>query len=150
MEKDIRLKQGESYAWQPSTAGALAKEYKVTLEKVEQVQGANYTALRATVNLQKGDTLLEVLHPEKRQYSSGMPMTEAAIRAGFFRDIYVALGESLPNNSWALRVYDKPLVRWLWLGAILMALGGLLVMLDKRYRIKKLLEAMNAKGASYE
>jgi cytochrome c-type biogenesis protein CcmF len=68
-----------------------------------------------------------------------MPMTEAAIDASLMRDVYVALGEPIAedSNQWAVRIYVKPLIRWIWLGAIIMALGGLLSMLDKRYRIKK-------------
>jgi cytochrome c-type biogenesis protein CcmF len=68
-----------------------------------------------------------------------MPTTEAAIDASLMRDLYVALGEPISDdsNQWAVRIYVKPLIRWIWLGAIIMALGGLLSMLDKRYRIKK-------------
>jgi cytochrome c-type biogenesis protein CcmF len=68
-----------------------------------------------------------------------MPTTEAAIDASLMRDVYVALGEPIADgsNQWALRIYVKPLIRWIWLGAIIMALGGLISMLDKRYRIKK-------------
>ena len=66
-----------------------------------------------------------------------MGMTEAGIDAGFFRDVYVALGDPLPNNAWAVRVHFKPFIRWIWLGAIFMGLGGFLAMLDKRYRARK-------------
>ena len=65
-----------------------------------------------------------------------MPMTEAGIDPGFTRDIYMALGEPLDNESWSVRLYHKPFVRWIWLGAILMAIGGLLAVLDKRYRLR--------------
>jgi cytochrome c-type biogenesis protein CcmF len=63
-----------------------------------------------------------------------MPMTEAAIDWGFTRDIYVALGEHLGAGAWSMRVYYKPFIRWIWLGGLLMALGGLLSASDKRYR----------------
>ena len=81
------------------------------------------------------------MNPEKRSYvSSSMPMTEAAIDAGFLRDVYVSLGEPIdrdkPEGEWAVRVYYKPFVDWIWGGCILMALGGLLAMLDRRYRVK--------------
>jgi cytochrome c-type biogenesis protein CcmF len=66
-----------------------------------------------------------------------MGMTEAGIDPGLFRDVYVALGDPLPDGAWAIRVHYKPFVRWIWLGAIFMALGGLLSMFDKRYRRKK-------------
>jgi cytochrome c-type biogenesis protein CcmF len=82
-----------------------------------------------------------MLHPEKRSYdSSSMPMTEAAIDAGLTRDVYVSLGEALEgdkeNGAWAVRVYFKPFVDWIWGGCLLMALGGLLAAGDRRYRLK--------------
>ena len=80
------------------------------------------------------------LYPEKRTYVvSMMPMNEAAIDASLLRDVYVALGEPIAEDShqWAVRIYVKPLVRWIWLGAIIMALGAALSMFDKRYRLKK-------------
>ncbi|BBI67001.1 hypothetical protein PKHYL_11920 [Psychrobacter sp. KH172YL61] len=83
---------------------------------------------------------MTTLHPEKRTYIiSTMPMTEAAIDASLMRDVYVALGEPIAENSnqWAFRIYVKPLIRWIWLGALIMAFGALLSMLDNRYRIKK-------------
>ena len=81
------------------------------------------------------------MHPEKRNYvSSSMPMTEAAIDSGFLRDVYVSLGEpidkSRPEAAWAVRVYYKPFVDWIWGGCVLMGLGGLLAITDRRYRIK--------------
>jgi cytochrome c-type biogenesis protein CcmF len=75
------------------------------------------------------------MHPEKRLYhASGMPMTEAAIDTGLFRDLYVSMGEPAPNGGWIMRVYHKPLVDWIWGGCLLMALGGLLAITDRRYR----------------
>ena len=79
------------------------------------------------------------LKAEKRFYTvSKMSMTEAAIDWGLTRDLYVALGEKLDDNSWALRLYYKPFIRWIWLGGLFMALGGLLCMFDRRYRFSKL------------
>ena len=78
---------------------------------------------------------MTTLHPQKRTYSvRDMPMTEAGIDPGFTRDLYVSLGDPLDNGAWSLRLYHKPYVRWIWLGAIFMALGGLLATLDRRYR----------------
>jgi cytochrome c-type biogenesis protein CcmF len=75
------------------------------------------------------------LFPEKRNYvSSSMPMTEAAIDTGITRDVYVSLGEALDAKAWAVRVYYKPFVDWIWGGCLLMALGGLCAALDRRYR----------------
>ncbi|HEB99560.1 MAG TPA: hypothetical protein ENJ05_08640, partial [Thiotrichales bacterium] len=79
-----------------------------------------------------------VLHPEKRIYRvQTMPMTEAAIDAGLLRDLYVALGEPLEGGAWAVRIYYKPFIRWIWLGALAMALGGTLAAADRRYRLKR-------------
>ena len=88
------------------------------------------------VSVSRGDEQPVLLHPEKRTYLVQQnPMTEAAIDPGFTRDLYVALGEPLDDNqSWAVRLYYKPFIRWIWLGAILMALGGLCGALDRRYR----------------
>jgi len=75
------------------------------------------------------------IHPEKRDYGrDSMPMTEAGIDAGFTRDLFVALGEPLGKNAWSFRIYHKPFVRWIWLGGLLMGIGGLIAALDKRYR----------------
>ena len=85
-----------------------------------------------------GDTLLAQLTPEKRRYHAraSQVMTEAAIDAGVLRDVYIALGEPVAERAWAVRIHIKPFVRWIWLGGILMALGGLLAICDKRYRGK--------------
>jgi cytochrome c-type biogenesis protein CcmF len=92
--------------------------------------------------LSKNDRFQRRLYPEKRFYnSSAMPMTEAAIDAGILRDVYVSLGEPIdrahPEAEWAVRVYYKPLVDWIWGGCFLMALGGLIAMLDRRYRTNR-------------
>jgi cytochrome c-type biogenesis protein CcmF len=91
--------------------------------------------------LTKDGKVLRMLHPEKRDYGPGsMPMTEAAIDASLTRDVYVSLGEPLEadkeNGAWAVRVYFKPFVDWIWGGCLLMALGGLLAASDRRYRLK--------------
>ena len=77
------------------------------------------------------------MHPEKRFYFvQRNTMTEAAIDAGLFRDLYVAMGEQLDGDAWAVRLYHKPFIRWIWLGALFMTAGGLLAASDRRYRIK--------------
>jgi len=97
--------------------------------------GPNYEADRGTVTVFEHDAPLTVMHPEKRAYASGgQVMTEAAIAAGFTRDLYVALGEPLGNGAWALRVHVKPFVRWIWAGALLMMLGGFVAATDRRFR----------------
>ncbi|MEN8214006.1 MAG: heme lyase CcmF/NrfE family subunit, partial [Pseudomonadota bacterium] len=123
-EKDIRLAPGEQY----QMGG-----YTFTFDKVNEISGPNYSGSRGVVSVIK-EGFETTLYPEKRNYfSSGMPMTEAGIDPGFFRDLFVALGEPLGDGAWAVRLYHKPFVRWIWLGTIIMALGGLLAATDRRY-----------------
>jgi cytochrome c-type biogenesis protein CcmF len=127
VEKDLRMAPGEQYE---------IDDYRFVFDGVEQVAGPNYRAFRGTVNVESlsGDPITE-LHAEKRTYLvQRMPMTEAGIDAGFTRDLYLALGEPLDDGSWSLRLYHKPFIRWIWLGGLLMALGGLVAASDKRYR----------------
>ena len=104
-------------------------------EGVEHREGPNYTADRGTVRVFDGERELRTLHPEKRLYrSGGQVMTEAAIDPGLRGDLYVALGEPLGGDAWAVRVHRKPFVRWIWFGAALMALGGFIAATDRRFR----------------
>ncbi len=117
------------------TLGSYCAEFK----GVETRQGPNYIADHGTVELlDHCSDRIATLHPEKRRYAAGgQVMTETAINAGVWRDIYVALGEPLGNGSWAVRVHVKPFVRWIWAGALLMALGGLVAATDRRFRRKE-------------
>ncbi|HEY5802592.1 MAG TPA: heme lyase CcmF/NrfE family subunit [Lysobacter sp.] len=109
--------------------------YAFRFDGVAHSQGPNYEADRGTVTVFANDKPLTVMHPEKRKYlSGGQVMTEAAIDNGITRDLYVALGEPLGGGSWALRVHVKPFVRWIWAGALLMMLGGLVAATDRRFR----------------
>ncbi len=127
-EKDVRMLAGETV----SVGG-----YDIQLQGVAMAPGPNYKAMRGTFLLTRNGKLEATMYPEKRSYfSSTMPMTEAAIDAGLTRDIYVSLGEELEDKAWAVRVYYKPFVDWIWGGCLLMALGGVLAMSDKRYRMK--------------
>ncbi|MBF6024488.1 heme lyase CcmF/NrfE family subunit [Lysobacter niastensis] len=109
--------------------------FSFRFDGAEHSQGPNYEADRGTVTVFENDRPLTVMHPEKRTYASGgQVMTEAAIEPGLSRDLYVALGEPLGNGAWALRVHIKPFVRWIWAGAILMMLGGLVTATDRRFR----------------
>jgi cytochrome c-type biogenesis protein CcmF len=109
--------------------------YQFVLEGVNRHEGPNYHADRGEVRIYQDDREIAVLHPEKRVYRvQTNPMTEAAIDVGFTRDLYVSLGEPLGKGAWALRIYYKPFVRWIWLGGILAALGGILAVSDRRYR----------------
>lgn len=125
-EKDIALKAGDTYE---------AGGYLFNFEGVDQTPGPNYTALKGSVRVELDGEEIAHLEPEKRIYLvQTMPMTEAAIDAGLFRDLYVALGDSVGGGAWAVRIYHKPFIRWIWLGAIFMSIGGLLGASDKRYR----------------
>ncbi|MEJ5207989.1 heme lyase CcmF/NrfE family subunit [Denitratimonas sp. CY0512] len=109
--------------------------YRFRFDGVVHREGPNFSADRGTVTVFDGDRQIAVLHPEKRAYASGgQVMTEAAISPGFSRDLYVALGEPLGNGNWALRVYVKPFIRWIWLGALLMTAGGFVAAADRRFR----------------
>lgn len=117
--------------------------YEIEFTGIKRVEGPNYSAEQGQlkvykVNADGNNDFVALLKPERRAYKvQTMGMTEAGIDGGLFRDIYVALGDPLEGGSWAIRVHYKPFVRWIWLGALLMALGGVLSMLDKRYRAKR-------------
>ncbi len=141
-EKDLGMGPGQSY-----TLGG----YEFIFEGVTSTPGPNYTAKRGTIRVRRNGRDVTILHPEKRFYlSGGNPMTEAAIDAGLTRDLYVALGEELDNGRWSLRIYDKAYVRWIWMSAIFMGLGGLLAATDRRYRltVRKRSTAAAPKGAA--
>ncbi|MCF7220185.1 heme lyase CcmF/NrfE family subunit [Marilutibacter chinensis] len=134
------LSQQREVAVAPGESVELAG-YSFRFDRVEHHQGPNYEADRGTVSVFEIGALedghrLAVLHPEKRAYASGgQVMTESAISRGFTRDLYVALGEPLGGGSWALRVHVKPFVRWVWAGALLMMLGGVVTACDRRFRL---------------
>ncbi|MBK1723119.1 heme lyase CcmF/NrfE family subunit [Thiocystis violacea] len=129
-ETDIRMSPGSVH----EDAG-----YRFQFNGVQSVPGPNYSAFRGDFVVYQGEREIARLFPEKRNYfSGGMPMTEAAIDAGLLRDIYISLGEPVGDKGdWALRVYYKPYVRWIWLGCIFMALGGVLAVTDRRYRMAR-------------
>ncbi|MCY1412956.1 Cytochrome c-type biogenesis protein CcmF [compost metagenome] len=121
--------------------------YQFVFDGAQHHEGPNYSADRATVHVLEDGREIAVLHPEKRLYTvQQMPMTEAGIDAGFTRDLYVALGEPLEDGAWAVRLHVKPFVRWIWLGGLLMGLGGFLAALDRRYRVKVTTKAREALG----
>ena len=126
-EARMRMEPGDS-------AVVAGRTYR--FERIEERTGPNYRAAAATFTVaRKGETVATV-HPEKRFYQSGgQPMTEAGIDAGFTRDLYVSLGSPLGDQgAWSVRLHYKPLVRWIWYGGLLMAIGGLLATSDRRYR----------------
>jgi len=112
--------------------------YEIAFKGIKHVKGPNYSAEQGQLEVYNNGDFVTLLKPERRTYLvQTMGMTEAGIDPGLFRDIYVALGDPLEGNAWAIRVHFKPFVRWIWLGAIFMAFGGVLAILDKRYRRKK-------------
>ncbi|MDH3641043.1 MAG: heme lyase CcmF/NrfE family subunit [Gammaproteobacteria bacterium] len=125
VEKDLRMSPGDVVT---------VRERVIEFVGVNAAQGPNYVADRGTFSIQEGARRI-ALQPEKRRYlAGGNVMTEAAIDAGFTRDLYISLGEPLGNGDWAVRVQVKPFVRWIWLGGLLMAFGGTLAVFDARYR----------------
>jgi len=139
VEKDVRMNPGDTV-----TAGG----YQFRLEGLKQVQGPNYDATRGIVSVTKNERPVTTLYPEKRFFTvQQMPMTEAAIDSGLTRDLYVSLGEPLADGAWIVRVYYKPFVDWIWGGAFLMALGGIIAVTDRRYRLARRHERSLAAGA---
>ncbi len=130
---EAQLQQRE-IAMKPGQTLTLGRD-SFRFDGVTQVQGPNYLANRGTVKVFRDDRPVVTLHPEKREYASGgQVMTEARIHPGIARDIFVALGEPLGGDAWAVRVQIKPFIRWIWAGALLMAIGGLVVATDRRFR----------------
>ena len=129
LQKDLRMDVGDK-----ATLG----QYEFTFMGVENVTGPNFTAIECKVKLVKNGDFSAYLLPQKRTYTArGQTMTEAAIDPALNRDVYVAMGEPLANGAWAMRLHIKPMIRLIWLGALMMALGGVLAVWDKRYRRKK-------------
>jgi cytochrome c-type biogenesis protein CcmF len=130
VEKDIRLAINETV----DLSG-----YTFKFHGVKETEGPNYLAQQGLVTVSHNGADIATLEPQKRVYRvQKMPMTEAAIDAGLFKDLFVAIGEPLGNDgAWSLRIYYKAFIRWIWFGGVFMALGGLCAVGDRRYRIKK-------------
>ena len=130
IEKDIRMEVGE----QMDLAG-----FDIRFQKIESVVGPNYRGQRGTFIVTKNGNPVADLHPEKRRYNarSGQLMTEAGIDGRLMRDLYVAMGEPVGEDAWAVRLHYKPFVRWMWLGALMMAFGAIIAVCDKRYRLAR-------------
>jgi cytochrome c-type biogenesis protein CcmF len=129
LQKDLRMETGDSIT---------LADYSFTFEGAKEHQGPNYIAYEGTISvIDITGEEVAILKPQKRIYQvRGMPMTEAGIDAGLFRDLFVALAEQLDNGAWSLRIYYKPFIRWIWLGCLFMALGGMVAASDRRYRLK--------------
>ena len=127
-EKDVKLSVGESV----ELGG-----YTFRFDALNDVKGPNYLAKRGAFTVTRGTSSVGMMYPEKRVYNvQKNPMTEAAINTGFTRDLYVSLGEAVEGGAWVVRVWVKPFVDWIWGGCVLMALGGLLAVFDRRYRVR--------------
>jgi len=127
LEKDVGMGVNDKY----EMGG-----YQFVFKGVKQVAGPNYQANQGTFEVYQHDKRIAILHPQKRIYRvQSNPMTEAAIDAGLTRDLFIALGDPLSRTgAWSVRLYVKPYVHWIWFGALLMAIGGLLAASDRRYR----------------
>ncbi|WP_372989597.1 heme lyase CcmF/NrfE family subunit [Sulfitobacter sp.] len=125
---DIRAVQlGEAYE---------VGNYTIQLDKVERLQGPNYVATMGSVTLLRDGQEISQLRPEKRFYPvAQMPTTEAAIDYNLARDVYVVIGDEQDDGGWVIRTYIKPMTNWIWIGCALMALGGLLSLTDRRFRV---------------
>ena len=129
IEKDIGLRPGETVQ---------IHDYSFRYDGARRVEGPNYSAVEAQFTITQHGEPVAVLHPQKRTYRvQRSPMTEAGLEVDWNRDLFVALGEDLGDNAWSVRVQYKPMVRFIWLGAIVMALGALVGLTDRRYRTRR-------------
>jgi len=126
VETDMSMRSGESV----EVAG-----HAFELRELRQVQGPNYTAIEGTIEIRKDGNFVTEVHPQKRQYLVQKNwMTEAGIDVQWNKDLFIALGDQLGNDTWSVRIQYKPMIRFIWFGAIVMALGGLIAVTDRRYR----------------
>jgi cytochrome c-type biogenesis protein CcmF len=126
VESDVKMSVGDS---------TTVRGYTFTFKGMKEVQGPNYVASQGQMEISRNGNRIDELQPEKRVYRVQQnPMTEAAISAGLTRDLYVSMGEEVEGGAWIVRVYVKPFINWIWGGCLLMAGGGLLAVMDRRYR----------------
>jgi cytochrome c-type biogenesis protein CcmF len=141
IEKDIALRPGQTIEMQG---------YTFQYRGARPVKGPNYEAVESQVVVTRDGRLVTTLYPQKRVYRvQRSPMTEAGIHVKWNRDLFVAMGEDLGDGAWSMRLQYKPMVRYIWLGALIMALGGLLATTDRRYRTRSVTaqEPARARGA---
>jgi cytochrome c-type biogenesis protein CcmF len=126
-EKDVKMNIGDTV----SVGG-----YEFRLNNLAQYQGPNFRAMRADMTVTKNGAPVTVMYPEKRAFTaSGNATSETAIDRSVWRDLYLSLGDEVPGGGWTVRVYHKPLVNWIWGGALLMAIGGGFAVTDRRYAL---------------
>ena len=142
-ERDVRIAPGETVE---------AAGYRFTLHEVAQVKGPNWRADEARFSIHKGEREIARMNPQKRLYHrGGQTMTQVALKPGVFRDLYIAMGEELgESGAWSVRLHVKPFVRWIWGGAVLIGLGGLIAASDRRYRKQRRQRAGAATASAAE
>jgi cytochrome c-type biogenesis protein CcmF len=129
IEKDIALRPGDTFE---------LKGYTFSFNSTKMVEGPNYNAVESEVVITRGEKPVATLHPQKRVYRvQRSPMTEAGIEVDWNRDLFVAMGEDLGDGAWSMRIQYKPMVRFIWLGAFIMSLGGMIAITDRRYRTRR-------------
>lgn len=139
IEKDVLMRVGERIE---------IKRYGFELQGLEKLQGPNYFGDRGTVQVYYKDKPLMMMYPEKRIYTvTGTPLSEVALRPSPINDLYVAMAEERGPDTWALRIYVKPFVRWIWIGGGIMAFGAFLSMTDYRYRRRRVPTAINTSSS---
>jgi cytochrome c-type biogenesis protein CcmF len=127
VEKDVRMDVGDTVAIGP---------YSAKFVGTSEGSGPNYLYLRGQFEILNGDKLVRTMFPEKRKFvAQSEPMTDAAIAPGIAGDLYVSMGEAVSETAWVVRVYYKPFIDWIWGGCVLMAIGGILALSDRRYRL---------------
>jgi cytochrome c-type biogenesis protein CcmF len=138
-EADLSLRPGQS----TEHAG-----FVFTMNSLREVEGPNYRAIESEVAITRDGEQVALLHPQKRVYRvQTMPMTEAGIDGAWNRDLFIAMGDHLGDGSWSVRLQYKPMVRFIWLGAFVAALGGLIAVFDRRYRQRVAVESVSTAAA---
>ncbi|MDX6404233.1 MAG: cytochrome c-type biosis protein CcmF [Blastocatellia bacterium] len=141
-EKDVKMNIGDTV----SVGG-----YEFRLDNLAQYQGPNFKAVRADMEVTKNGAPVTVMHPEKRAFTvSGNATSETAIDRSVWRDLYLSLGDEIPGGGWTVRVYHKPLVNWIWGGALLMAIGGGFAVTDRRYALASRKQARETSSGKTE
>jgi cytochrome c-type biogenesis protein CcmF len=141
-EKDVKMNIGDTV----SVGG-----YEFRLDNLAQYQGPNFKAVRADMEVTKNGAPVTVMHPEKRAFTvSGNATSETAIDRSVWRDLYLSLGDEVPGGGWTVRVYHKPLVNWIWGGALLMAIGGGFAVTDRRYALASRKQARETPSSKTE
>ena len=126
VETDMTMRPGETLE---------VSGYRFELRELREVEGPNYTAIEGLIEIRRDGEFVAEVRPQKRQYLVQQNwMTEAGIQVGWNRDLFIALGDQLGNDTWSVRIQYKPMIRFIWLGALVMALGGLVAVSDRRYR----------------